>query len=103
MRVSDPLGERILAKDYLRMCPRFERMHHLGGSAHFDRDDYEISTFPILYSLRDLPTAKLSLTLNRLLATIESDFYKASEMLLESHRQRGFCRSQQHPHQQKQR
>jgi hypothetical protein len=74
-------GERILAKDYLRMCPRFERMHHLGGSAHFDRDDYEISTFPILYSLRDLPTAKLSLTLNRLLATIESDFYKASEML----------------------
>jgi hypothetical protein len=74
-------GERILAKDYLRMCPRFERMHHLGGSAHFDRDDYEISTFPILYSLRDLPTAKLSLTLNRLLGTIESDFYKASEML----------------------
>ncbi len=74
-------GERILAKDYLRMCPRFERMHHLGGSAHFDRDDYEISSFPILYSLRDLPIAKLSLTLNRLLATIESDFYKASEVL----------------------
>src|SRR5919109_4854360 len=74
-------GERILAKDYLRICPRFERMHHLGGSAHFDRDDYEISTFPFLYSLRHLPTAKLSLTLNRLLATIESDFYKASEML----------------------
>ncbi len=74
-------GERILAKDYLRMCPRFERIHHLGGSAHFDRDNYEISTFPILYSLRDLPIAKLSLTLNRLLATIESDFYKASEML----------------------
>src|SRR5262245_49650660 len=74
-------GERILAKDYLRMSPRFERMHHLVGSAHFDRDDYEISTFPILYSLRDLPTAKLSLTLNRLLATIEGDLYKASEML----------------------
>ena len=74
-------GERILAKDYLRLCPRFERMHHLGGSAHFDRDDYEISTFPILYSLRDLSTAKLSLTLNRLLGTIESDFYKASERL----------------------
>jgi hypothetical protein len=74
-------GERILAKDYLRMCPRFERIHHLGGSAHFDRDNYEISTFPILYSLRDLPIAKLSLTLNRLLATIESDFYQASEML----------------------
>jgi hypothetical protein len=74
-------GERILAKDYLRMCPRFERMHHLGGSAHFDRDNYEISSFLILYSLRDLPIAKLSLTLNRLLATIESDFYKASEML----------------------
>ena len=36
---------------------------------------------PFLYSLRDLPIAKLSLTLNRLLATIESDFYKASEML----------------------
>jgi hypothetical protein len=74
-------GERILAKDHLRMCPRFERMHHLGGSAHFDRDNYEISTFPVLYSLRDLLTAKLSLTLNCLLATIESDFYKASEML----------------------
>src|ERR671924_996339 len=56
-------------------------MHPLGGSAHFDRDDYEISTFPILYSLRDLATAKLSLTLNRLLATIEGDFYKASEVL----------------------
>jgi hypothetical protein len=74
-------GERILAKDHLRMCPRFERMHHLGGSAHFDRDDYEISTFPILYSLRDLAVAKLSFTLNRLLAIIESDCYKASEML----------------------
>lgn len=74
-------GERILAKDHLRMCSRFERMHHLGGSAHFDRDDYEISTFPILYSLRDLVTTKLSTTLNRLLAIIESDFYKASEML----------------------
>ena len=74
-------GERILAKDHLRLCPRFEQMHHLGGSAHFDRDDYEISTFPILYSLRDLPTAKLSFTLNRLLVLIESDFYKASEML----------------------
>jgi hypothetical protein len=74
-------GERILAKDHLRMCPRFERMHHLGGSAHFDRDDYELSTFPILYSLRDLATAKLSSTLNRLLAIIESDLYKASEML----------------------
>jgi hypothetical protein len=36
---------------------------------------------PVLYSLRDLLTAKLSLTLNCLLATIESDFYKASEML----------------------
>jgi hypothetical protein len=56
-------------------------MYDLGGSAHFDRDDYEISTFPILYSLRDLPTAKLSLILNRLLSTIESDFYKASEVL----------------------
>jgi hypothetical protein len=74
-------GERVLAKDHLRICPRFERMHHLGGSAHFDRDDYEISTFPILYSLRDLPTTKLSVTLNRLLTIIESDFYKASEML----------------------
>jgi hypothetical protein len=74
-------GERILAKDHLRMCPRFERMHQLGGSAHFDRDDYEISTFPILYSLRDLSTTRLSVTLNRLLAIIESDFYKASEML----------------------
>jgi hypothetical protein len=74
-------GDRILAKDHLRMCPRFEQMHHLGGSAHFDRDDYEISTFPILYSLRDLTTAKLSATLNRLLAVIERDFYKASEML----------------------
>jgi hypothetical protein len=74
-------GERILAKDYLRMSPRFERMHHLGGSAHFDRDDYEISTFPLLYSLRDLPTAKLSLSLNRLLATTESDLYAASELL----------------------
>jgi hypothetical protein len=74
-------GDRILAKDHLRMCPRFEQMHHLGGSAHFDRDDYEISTFPILYSQRDLTTAKLSSTLNRLLAIIERDFYKASEML----------------------
>jgi hypothetical protein len=74
-------GERILAKDHLRMCPRFERMHQLGGSAHFDRDDYEISTFPVLYSLRDLPTIKLSQTLNRLLAIIESDCYKASELL----------------------
>lgn len=74
-------GERILAKDHLRMCPRFERMHQLGGSAHFDRDDYEISTFPTLYSLRNLVTAKLSFTLNRLLAIIESDFYKASELL----------------------
>jgi hypothetical protein len=74
-------GERILAKDHLRMCPRFERMHQLGGSAHFDRDDYEISTFPVLYSLRDLPTAKLSTTLNRLLILIEGDFYKASELL----------------------
>jgi hypothetical protein len=74
-------GERILAKDDLRMCPRFERMHHLGGSAHFDRDDYEISTFPILYSLRDIASAKLSATLNRLLAIMESDFYKASEIL----------------------
>ncbi|HZC03682.1 MAG TPA: hypothetical protein VE844_20760, partial [Gammaproteobacteria bacterium] len=63
------------------MCPRFERMHQLGGSAHFDRDDYEISTFPVLYSLRDLPTIKLSQTLNRLLAIIESDCYKASELL----------------------
>jgi hypothetical protein len=74
-------GDRILAKDHLRMCPRFEHMHHLGGSAHFDRDDYEISTFPILYSLRDVTTAKLSSTLNRLLTIIEHDFYKASEML----------------------
>jgi hypothetical protein len=74
-------GERILAKDHLRMCPRFERMHQLGGSAHFDRDDYEISTFPVLYSLRDLTTAKLTHTLNRLLAIIESDCYKASELL----------------------
>jgi hypothetical protein len=74
-------GERILAKDHLRMCPRFEHMHHLGGSAHFDRDDYEISTFPILYSLRDLTATKLSSTLNRLLAIIERDFYKASERL----------------------
>jgi hypothetical protein len=74
-------GERILAKDHLRMCPRFERMHQLGGSAHFDRDDYEISTFPILYSLRDLATAKLSATLNQLLAIIECDLYKASELL----------------------
>jgi hypothetical protein len=74
-------GERILAKDHLRICPRFERMHQLGGSAHFDRDDYEISTFPTLYSLRNLATAKLSVTLNRLLAIIESDFYKASELL----------------------
>jgi hypothetical protein len=56
-------------------------MHHLGGSAHFDRDDYEISTFPILYSQRDLTTAKLSSTLNHLLAIIERDLYKASEML----------------------
>jgi hypothetical protein len=74
-------GDRILAKDHLRMCPRFEHMHHLGGSAHFDRDDYEISTFPVLYSLRDVTTAKLSSTLNRLLTIIEHDFYKASEML----------------------
>jgi len=74
-------GERILAKDHLRMCPRFERMHQLGGSAHFDRDDYEISTFPVLYSLRDLPTSKLTQTLNRLLAIIERDCYKASELL----------------------
>jgi hypothetical protein len=74
-------GDRILAKDHLRMCPRFEHMHHLGGSAHFDRDDYEISTFPILYSQRDLTTAKLSFTLNRLLAIIERDLYQASEML----------------------
>lgn len=74
-------GERILAKDHLRMCPRFERVHLLGGSAHFDRDDYEISTFPVLYSLRDLTTAKLSTTLNRLLTVIECDFYKASEIL----------------------
>jgi hypothetical protein len=74
-------GERILAKDHLRMCPRFERMHHLGGSAHFDRDDYEISSFPALYSLRNLATAKLSSTLNRLLGIIEGDFYKASELL----------------------
>jgi hypothetical protein len=74
-------GERILAKDHLRMCPRFERMHHLGGSAHFDRDDYEISTFPVLYSLRDLTATKLSTTLNRLLAIIECDFYKASDLL----------------------
>ena len=74
-------GERILAKDHLRMSPRFERIHHLGGSAHFDRDDYEISTFPVLYSLRDLATAKLSTTLNRLLTIIEGDCYKASELL----------------------
>ncbi|MBI3327204.1 MAG: hypothetical protein HYZ81_10950 [Nitrospinae bacterium] len=74
-------GERILAKDYLRTSRRFERMHHLGGSAHFDRDDYEISTFPVLYSLRDLSTAKLSSILNRLLDIIECDFYKASEIL----------------------
>jgi hypothetical protein len=74
-------GERILAKDHLRMCPRFERMHQLGGSAHFDRDDYEISTFPILYSLQDIATAKLSTTLNRLLTIIECDLYKASELL----------------------
>jgi hypothetical protein len=74
-------GERILAKDHLRMCPRFERMHQLGGSAHFDRDDYEISTFPILYSLRDISTAKLSFTLNRLLSVIESDLFRASEVL----------------------
>src|SRR5687767_6371985 len=74
-------GERIPAKDYLRTCPRFERVHHLGGSAHFDRDDYEISTFPILYSSRDLATAKLSLTLNRLLGLIEGDLYHASEIL----------------------
>jgi hypothetical protein len=56
-------------------------MHQLGGSAHFDRDDYEISTFPVLYSLRDLTTNKLTQTLNRLLATIEGDCYKASELL----------------------
>jgi hypothetical protein len=56
-------------------------MHHLGGSAHFDRDDYEISTFPVLYSPRDLASAKLSSTLNRLLAIMESDLYKASEIL----------------------
>ena len=74
-------GERILAKDHLRICPRFERMHQLGGSAHFDRDDYEISTFPVLYSWRDLPTNKLSATLNRLLTIIEGDCYKASELL----------------------
>jgi len=74
-------GERILAKDYLRLCPRFERIHHAGGSAHFDRDDYEISTFPVLYSLRDLATRKLSRTLNQLLAVIEGDVYKASELL----------------------
>jgi len=74
-------GERIPAKDHLRTCPRFERVHHLGGSAHFDRDDYEISTFPILYSSRDLATDKLSLTLNRLLGLIEGDLYHASEIL----------------------
>jgi hypothetical protein len=75
------LGERILAKDHLRLCPRFEQIHHLGGSAHFDRDDYEISTFPVLYSLRDLSAAKLSFTLNSLLTMIERDFFKASELL----------------------
>lgn len=74
-------GERILAKDYLRLCPRFERMHQLGGSAHFDRDDYEISTFPILYSLRDLSTRKLSRTLNQLIAIMECDLARASDLL----------------------
>jgi hypothetical protein len=56
-------------------------MYQLGGSAHFDRDDYEISTFPVLYSLRDLATRKLSLTLNQLIAIMECDFAKASDQL----------------------
>ncbi|RMF84389.1 MAG: hypothetical protein D6736_19410, partial [Nitrospinota bacterium] len=74
-------GAKIHPKEYLRGGKRFEKMYQLGGSVHFDRDDYEISSFPLLYSLRDVPIRKLSQKLNDILRLIEVDCYRASEVL----------------------
>ena len=43
-------GERILAKDHLRMCPRFEQMHHLAagqsGRVAFTKDREALAIEP---------------------------------------------------------
>jgi hypothetical protein len=74
-------GAKVYPKEYLRGGKRFEKIVQLGGSVHFDRDDYEISSFPVLYSLRDVPCCKLSQKLNHILYLIEVDFYRVSEVL----------------------
>ncbi len=74
-------GAKVYPKEYLRGGKRFEKMYQLGGSVHFDRDDYEISSFPLLYSLRDVPVCKLSQKLNAMLQVMEIDFYQVSEVL----------------------